>query len=311
MSEAQVVVLGDANVDMVLRPPDQSNRNPAPELHGGGTAANVATGLSRLEIPVAFVGGIGNDNFGRWVQADLTNEKVDVQGLKFFENEFTVIVVAVIDNVGERLIYVWPPNGGPHLSLDQQDIDLARWPQARWLHTTGVCLRGNPTAETIVTSMQQAKSLGWTTSLDLNLRLESWGMDDVTRQIFERAIAQADVIFGNAHEEIVPLTGKASTEEAAQNLCDHQRIVVARQGDQGALICTPDELFRSPAHDIQVVDTLGAGDAFDAGFIAARLFGKDLHEAATWGNLVAALKIEQPGARGLPTQAEFQKRKSA
>lgn len=305
MPEVQVVVLGDANVDMVLRPPIREKRNPVPEMHGGGTAANVSVGLARLGVPVAFIGAVGKDNFGGWVRDDLLNENVDVQGLKFIDSEFTVLVMAVIDKHGERQIYVWPPEGGPHLNLELKDIDLTRWPHARWLHTTGICLRGEPARESIIQAMATARQLGWKVSLDLNLRIESWGLDDALRQIFRRAIAHADIVFGNADEEIIPLSGMHDPQKAASALGENQRTVIARLGERGALACYQDEVINAPAIPVPVVDTLGAGDAFNAGYIAAQLSGHDCNEAVYWGNTVAALKIERPGARGLPSLQEL------
>jgi sugar/nucleoside kinase (ribokinase family) len=65
-------------------------------------------------------------------------------------------------------------------------------------------------------------------------------------------------------------------------------------------------MWRAPAFDVPIVDTLGAGDAFDAGFIAACLAGHDTRESLRWGNAVAALKIGRPGARGTPSREELE-----
>jgi len=97
-----------------------------------------------------------------------------------------------------------------------------------------------------------------------------------------------------------------TAKAAAQHLCAGKRIIVARQGDKGALLVTPQETFQVPAYKTQVVDTLGAGDAFNGGFIAACLAKVDIREAARWGNAVAALKIAQAGARGLPSLKDLQ-----
>ncbi len=99
----------------------------------------------------------------------------------------------------------------------------------------------------------------------------------------------------------MPLTAANSVEAAAQSLCGSKRTIVARRGDQGAFVLTPTESFDVPAFQTPVVDTLGAGDAFDGGFIAARLTKLGTREAAMWGNAVAALKIARAGARALPS----------
>ena len=143
-------------------------------------------------------------------------------------------------------------------------------------------------------------------SLDLNLRLESWGLDDTTRRSFERAIELCDVLFGNAEEEIIPIAGEDSVEAAIIKLSEGERTVVARGGERGAWVATNGETFHVPAFQTAVIDTLGAGDAFDGGFIAASLEEVGVREATRWGHAAAAYKIGQVGARGLPSRDELE-----
>ncbi len=309
MSRQNVVVIGDTCVDMVIRLPDRAANAPdlkdsVPELHGGGTAANVAVALARLSVPVAMVGTVGDDGYGRWLRADLVNEGVDVHGLTAVHDAFTPMIMALIEPDGERHVVVWPPTGGADQQLRSDAIDPALISSASWLHTTGICLRASPVRETVLHAMEMARAAGVMVSIDLNARLELWDMADETRRAFARAIELADVVFGNAEEEIMPLTGADSPINAAQSLADGKRIVVARQGSKGALVVTPHETFHAPAFHAEVVDTLGAGDAFDGGFIAGWLADGDVREAARWGNAVASLQIGRTGARGAPSLAD-------
>ena len=306
MAVPGVLVLGDANVDMVIRLPDRTTGRPdlshsAPQLYGGGSAANVAVALARLGVAVSMVGAVGDDGYGRWARDDLYREGVDVQGVCLIPDAFTLLVIALIDLDGERLIFVWPSEGGAHQFLEAEAIDPALIRSVSWLHTTGICLRAEPTRDAVLYGMELAREAGVTVSLDLNLRLETWDLDEATRRTFERAIELSDVVFGNAEEEIVPLAGVDSAEAAARALCGGERIVVARRGDRGASVTTPQETFDVPAFPAQVVDTLGAGDAFSGGFIAASLAKVGVREAARWGNAVAAFKIGRAGARGSPS----------
>lgn len=306
MTVSQVVVLGDANVDMIIRLPDRTSDTPdltnsVPQLHGGGSAANVAVALARLGVAVTMVGAVGDDGYGRWVRDDLGCEGVDVQGVYSVHDAFTPMVMALIESNGERLIVVWPPEGGAYLQLQADAINSVLITSASWLHTTGMCLRAAPARDAVLYAMELARAADLTVSLDLNLRLELWGLDDATRKTFERAIELSDVVFGNAEEEIIPIAGVDSAEAAAKCLCGGKRIVIARQGNKGALVVTPKETFHAPAFQAQVVDTLGAGDAFSGGFIAACLAEAGVREAVNWGNGVAALKIGRAGARGLPS----------
>jgi fructokinase/2-dehydro-3-deoxygluconokinase len=307
----QVIVLGDACVDMVIRLPNYGADTPdltqsAPQLYGGGSGANVAVALARLGVAVTMVGAVGDDGYGRWLCEDLDREGVDVKGVCPVREAFTPMVMALIEPDGERLVVVWPPEGGAHLHLPTEAINPKWIKSASWLHTTGMCLRASPVRESVLYGMEQARAAGVPVSLDLNMRLELWGLDNETRRTFERAIALSDIVLGNAEEEIRPLTGTDSAAAGAKQLCDGKRIVVARQGSQGALVATPKDIFHIPAFQVKVVNTLGAGDAFNGGFIAACLAKVGIKEAVRWGNGVAALNISQDGARSLPSLADLQ-----
>jgi len=313
MHVPKVVVLGDACVDMVIRLPDRASQgtpalsNSSPQLHGGGSGANVAVALARLGTDVAMVGAVGDDGYGRWVHDDLIRESVDVDGLVLVADAFTPMVMALVEPNGERLIVVWPPESGAHLKLQTDAIDPVWITSASWVHSTGMCLRESPAREAVLTAMALARDAGVTVSLDLNLRLESWGLDDTDREVIEQAMALSDVVLGNAQEEILPMAGAYSVKVASQMLCGGTRTIVARQGSEGAWVTTPNEAFSVPAFPTRVVDTLGAGDAFNGGFIAACLANADTREAARWGNAVAALKIGRAGARGLPSLEELKR----
>ena len=306
----QVIVLGDACVDMAIHLPDRSSGMPdltqsVPHLYGGGSGANVAVALARLGVDVGLMGTVGDDGYGRWIRDDLTREGVNVQGICTASEAFTAMVIAMIEPNGERLVVVWPPVAGAHIMMQPSDIDRQLLTSARWLHVTGMVLRDAPVREAALQGMALAQAAGLTISLDLNLRLELWGLDEASRDTFWQAVRLADVVLGNAWEEIVPLTRAADIGTAAQRLGEGKRVVVARQGAAGALVFTPETSFNVPAFPTTVVDTLGAGDAFNGGFIAAALATGDMHTAARWGNGVAALKIGRDGARGLPTAAEL------
>lgn len=308
-----VIMLGDANVDMLIHTPERvsGDAKPAirpPELHGGGTVANAAVALARLDVPVAFVGMIGDDGYGRFVQADLAGEGIDTRGLVVDRDVFTPMVLALVYPNGERLLVIWPPEGGAHTHLHPDDLDPAMIRGAGWLHTSGMCLRADPLREAVLHGMQLAHDAGVPVSLDLNLRLELWGWGDRIRATLDRALPLTDVLMGAGAEEIVPLAGAETVPDAARTLAGGVRTVVARRGADGALAATPaGDLVAQPGFPVVVVDTLGAGDAFNGGFIAARAAGHDVAEALRWGNAVAALKITRQGARGVPSRTEVER----
>jgi len=308
--KSRILVLGDANVDLVIpleeRSVEISNPgSPGVALYGGGTAANTAVGLARLGEQVTFIGTVGDDGYGRWVVKDLAQEGIDTREIRFVRDAFTSMVVALIHPDGDRSIYVWPDQGGAHTKLEHGDIKSETIQSFTWLHVTGLCLREKPVRKAQLKAMKMACEAGLMVSLDLNLRLESWGMDRSLKAVFEEAISYSGVVFGNGEEEIMPLTEASSIQAGSEAISLGKRIVIARQGADGAMVVAPGKSFDSPAYSVQVVDALGAGDAFNAGYIAASLAKKDLPEAVRWGNAAAALKIGRPGARGLPSREEL------
>jgi sugar/nucleoside kinase (ribokinase family) len=310
MKEKFVLVLGDVNVDLVIPLRESTSdktqpRTDTPELHGGGTGGNSAVAISRLNVPVGFIGTVGDDGYGRWSVNNLKAEGVDTSYLQLDDQAFTSIVMAVIRPDGERSLFVWPESGGAHTKLSPDAIRADMFQSVSWLHTTGLCLREEPVRTAQIKAMRLAREAGVTVSLDMNLRLETWGWDQSLRETFEKAISFADIIFGSGADEILPYTGEDSIPNAAKKLSASKRTVIARLGSDGALVVGPGEVFNYPAFQVEVVDTLGAGDAFNGGFICASLEGQNLLESVCWGNAVAGMKISKKGARALPSRKDL------
>ena len=304
-----VLVVGDTNVDLEIRLPSDAHRethaNPDPQLFGGGSAANTAAALARLDVACRFAGAVGDDSFGRFAVASLAEAGVDTTPVTVAPGEPTVTVVAVVQPDGDRLIYVWPPSGGAHGALQPSDaVDAVTG--SNWLHVSGICLRVEPARDAVLAAMQRARANGIPVSFDLNLRLENWGWEAGFREVVEAAVDHADVVLGAASDEIGALAGIDDPVEAARALAGADRLVIARLGAAGAVACWAEEAATVPGFDVAVVDTVGAGDAFDAGFIAARLGGHTVVDALRWGNAVAGLTVSRPGARSSPTRREVE-----
>jgi len=284
-----------------------------PRQTGGGTAGNTAAALARLGVPVEFAGSVGDDGFGRWLVDDLRAAGVGTRGLVVTRDAATCQVIAMVEPDGERYLVVWPLDGGALTRLAPGDVDRGLVAGAAWLHTTGMCLRASPVASSVLTAMQVARDAGVPVSIDLNLRLELWGLDDAVLAAVTEAVDLADVVLGNGPEELVPLARASGfevegAEAAAQALAGSTRTVVGRLGAQGALaLSSAGEVMVAQGFAADVRNPVGAGDAFNGGFIAARVAGLPLAEALRWGNAVGALKVARDGgARDQPSRAEVE-----
>ena len=302
-----VVVIGDANVDLEIVLPQHTeggvHAHSDPRRFGGGSAANTAAMLAGLGVSCRFVGTVGEDDHGRFATESLATAGVDTSLIEATPDLPTVMVMIVVPPDGERLIYVWPPDGGAHQEL-RTEVAVDSLIGADWLHVSGLCLRVCPARDAILAAMTHARETGVTVSFDLNLRLENWGWDDDFREVVESAASLSDVVLGAAADEIVPLVGIEDPVRAATALAEDHRLVIARLGADGAVACSAAGAEAVDGFEVEVVDTAGAGDAFNAGFISARLASADVVEAVRWGNAVAALSVAQPGARGAVTYVD-------
>jgi sugar/nucleoside kinase (ribokinase family) len=299
-----VVVIGDANVDLEIRLPDgsdpESHANPDPIMFAGGSAANTAAALARLGEACAFVGTVGDDSFGRAAVSGLSDAGVDVTSMRTAWDEPTVAVMVVVPPDGDRLIYVWPPTGGAHGALTPADATAAV-DGASWLHVSGICLRTSPSRAALLAAMRAAQESEIPVSFDLNLRLENWGWDEGFREVVDEAVELCDVLLGAGGDEIGALAGIDDPVRAVESLATNRRVVVARVGVDGAVAWSGGGAVSEPGYSVHVIDTVGAGDAFNAGFIRARLRGLSVRQSLRWGNAVAALAITAPGARTTPS----------
>ncbi len=312
LSAKPILTIGDVNPDIVL-PLKGSQIDPASvtensdllraHISGGGTVANVASGLGRMLIPVAFCGKIGHDALGKLMMDEMRNDSVDISHVVIDPEAYTNMVFAVVHPNGERTIFVWPPSGAAHARLTHDDISFD-YRQFSLIHSSSICLREDPSAESIVWFLQQIEDPTVVKSFDLNLRSEFFESDPLFSQYLEQTIQISDIIFGSAADEIMPLTGINDPEKAARSLAPGA-CVIARMGKDGALCIDGDSTTHIPAYYVPVVDTIGAGDAFNSGFLAALYRKKSPQIAAIWGNACAAISISKPNARSCPTYAEF------
>lgn len=305
-----VLVIGDACVDLIIRMPgqgDEGTYRPEPVLSGGGTGANTAIALARLNVSAALLGTVGDDGYGRFIARHLAWQGVETTRVMIQRDAFTAVVLAIIDRDGERTLFRWPRRGAAHSALTPQQVDAQVIVHASWVHTTGMCLVEQPVRAAVLRGMALARAASIPVSLDLNLR--GGVVDGALPRDFGdalwSAIALADYVFGSAQDEIGYLVPGGAAVEALDLLADGGRTVIARSGAAGATIVSPYGRETAPAFRVSAVDTLGAGDAFDAGFIAARLDGRSNEEAARWGNAVAALKVGHRGHEA-PSRADVE-----
>ncbi|HSL77781.1 MAG TPA: sugar kinase [Candidatus Limnocylindrales bacterium] len=311
---ADVVTVGECLMSFVATTPGPLAQASLFERHVAGAEANVAVGLARSGHSVAYVGRVGDDGFGKAIVRTLRGEGIDVTHLAVDPDARTGVMFRERRILGAMDV-VYHRAGSAGSRLTAEDVERVNadgfFAEARWLHLTGITPALSSSARAATEhAMELARGAGATVSLDINLRRRLWSEDEAEPVLRELA-SRADVVLGSA-DELALLAGMDADRDPEQLAGAVTRLgpptVVAKLAADGALGLeaggTP---VREPAFPVpMVVDPVGAGDAFCAGFIAGRLDGADLATALRMGNACGALAVVVSGDQaGLPDRAEL------
>jgi 2-dehydro-3-deoxygluconokinase len=311
-SMAEVVTLGECLIALVAEAPGPLAESPTFSRHVAGAEANFAVGLARLGHGVAYIGRVGADGFGTTIVRRLRGEGVEVRFVRT-DDAPTGLMVRERRTLGPAdVLYYRSGSAGSRLGPD--DVDQAAgdgvFAQARWLHVTGITPALAETARAAVgRAIELAREAGCTVSLDLNLRRRLWS-DEQAAPVLRELTSRVDVVFGGADEANVV----GGTADPDGLLALGPRFAVVKLGIEGAQAReSAGEPVRVRAVPVQsVLDPVGAGDAFCAGFVAARLEGGDLREALEVGCACGASAVAAVGdLTGLPTREEVARLRSA
>jgi sugar/nucleoside kinase (ribokinase family) len=295
-------MLGDANPDLVLTGDVEPAFGQAERLVDdarltiGGSGAIAACGAARLGLSVAVCAVVGDDLFGRWMRERLAARGVLVDGLVVDPTRPTGLTV-VLAKEQDRAILT---HLGAISQLRADVVNRTLLEGARHVHVSSVFLQ-RALAPDLPRLFEEAHARGATTSLDPNWDpMEAWDGG------LAETLAHTDVFLPNA-AEAARIAGVGDVEEAARRLAQTAGLVVVKRGPDGAIaVAAGGETFVT-ADGIRAdpVDATGAGDAFDAGFLAAWLEGAPLDRALAVANACGALSTRAlGGVDGQPTMDE-------
>ncbi|MET0699475.1 MAG: carbohydrate kinase family protein [Mycobacterium sp.] len=268
MRPPEVLVIGDANPDLLVT---GDNLEPqfgqveklvdSADLVLGGSAAIAACGLARLGVSTALAALVGDDFFGEFVRRELTAAGVDTRWLRTDPTVATGL--SVVLSAGDRAILTFP---GALAATGPEVVDVDLLGRVRHVHSASLFLLPR-LAPHLPEFFATARSAGATTSLDTN-----W--DPAGRwQGVLGLLEHTDIVFPNA-AELLAMTGMAELDAAAQAVLRLGCRVALKDGADGGRLWAPGQpLFATPAPPTDAVDTTGAGDSFDAGYLSALVEG--------------------------------------
>ena len=303
-----VLTAGEA---MVLFAARETGPLEAVESFARGTAGaelNVAIGLARLGLRVAYVTRLGNDSFGRHLAAAMAREGIDTSLATVDPAHPTGFMLKSRSDDGSDPAIEYFRKGSAASRMDADDLPHAVLASARHLHLTGIFPAVSATTRAFVFALADAaRAAGLSISFDPNLRPRLWATKQDMVDCLGRLAAKADWLLPGLEEGRL-LTGESTPEGiAAHYLGRGARGVVVKLGPDGAYFASASERGFAPGVPVaRVVDTVGAGDGFAVGVVSAMLEGLTLRQAAARGNRIGARVVQFPGdADGLPTRAEL------
>lgn len=274
-----------------------------------GADSNVAIGLARLGFKVGWISRVGADSFGAYVRHTIEAEGVDTSQVEVDPQRSTGFMLKSrsVDGSDPAIEYYRRGSAASQLGLPHFHQDYAL--KARHVHTTGITPALSPAAHDLVAhAMKTMRAAGRTVSFDPNLRPSLWPDVSTMRDTLNALAAHADWVLPG-HEEGRLLTGQTTPADVAAWYLDRgAAAVVVKLGVEGAYFRTArGEQGHVPGVPVpQVVDTVGAGDAFAVGIISARLEGLDWTQALQRANWIASRALQVIGdMEGLPTRREL------
>ena len=256
-----------------------------PKVSGGGSAANVAVNLVKLGFSAGVVGNVGNDRHGKFLLNDLKGFGVDTEGVVAY-NGMTGLSVIIIDSHAEVRVI---EDLGVADRRRAVDPDYIR--SAKFLHMSGCALH------LLEAASKAAYSHGIPISFDPGRAASHLG-----EMRLAQVLKRCEYLIIN-RKELFALTGSKEEVEAERLARKYNLICVIKQGSKEIIVKTKEaSSFKVEPFRVKPVDTLGAGDAFCAGFIAGVNEKKSLYESVRFANAVAAAKVLHRGAQSLPSR---------
>jgi len=255
----------------------------------GGDTCNVAVAAARLGASAGYITRVGGDEFGRSFLALLEREGVDHSCVVVDPGGFTGVYFIALDESGEH-DFTYYRAGSAASRLHPEDVDPAYLQTARVFHTSGITQAISESARSAAAAaISAARAGGVTVSYDLNLRPKLLPLSQL-RTFVEATLPLVDIVFLST-EDAAYLDRSQPAEAVAQRLLARgPRLVVLKMGGEGCLVATAEgSPVRLPAYPVRVLDSTGAGDAFDAAFLVEWIRGRPPAEAARFANAAGAL----------------------
>lgn len=259
------------------------------ELHVGGCASNTGLAIAKLGLPTTVIGRVGNDVFGDFVIQELQKHGVDTRGIQRSTTTGTSSTMVMVHPDGERSFIHFM---GTNAEFSPDDIDWSLVQECQVFHLAGIFLTPRMDGLPAMEVLQQARKRGLTTTLDV-----TWDSSGRWMSVLRPCLPYVDYFLPNFGEASSLAGGKTEPDAIAELFLEAGvGTAVIKMAGEGCYVKNRETAFHLPAYSVEVVDMLGAGDCFCAGFTVGLALGWDLYTTARLANAVGALCVTQLGA---------------
>jgi len=281
------------------------------ERHVAGSEANVIVGMSRLGFSCGFLTVVGDDEFGKSVISTLRSEGVDTNYVKIRENYPTAVyfVQRGFPVPGKTTVFYYR-KGSAFSTLSPDDVEEEIFQDVVLFHMSGITpALSNSCKEAALKAFEIAKENGVKISFDTNIRKKLLPTPEKALDCLKEFIDKADYLITGLGDlnYIFPNMKMERQLEKLANMASCHEFIVVKMGKEGACVFKRGEIVCSSGFPVEVVDELGAGDAFDAAFLASILLKRDIRESLKLANAAGALVVGAVGdIEPLPSWQELE-----
>jgi sugar/nucleoside kinase (ribokinase family) len=303
MPDFDVSVVGELNLDMIMHGVPKVLEFDREYLASdfnvtlGSSSAIFTHNLASLGSKVAFSSSVGDDSFGEICLQRLSPSGADLSGVRRFQGQSTGVTVILVTGA-QRYILTHP---GTMATMSNADLDLRYVLNAKHFHLSSYFLH-RALRPDIATLFREAKKAGLTTSLDTNDDPESLWADDLLE-----VLHFVDVLLPNEREACL-MTHTGDVKSAAKILSEKVPLLVIKRGREGAFARRGGETFTARPIEVSMVDPIGAGDSFDAGFIHQFVRGQGIEDCLRFANITGALSATRAGGTEAFRDAAYRQR---
>lgn len=297
MGNYHVFTIGDALITLNPFKTGKLRNNTGFEQSVGGAELNFAIGCARLGLNATWMSRLGNDEFGKYILKKVRGENVQTNYVEFVDGYPTSLNFKQINDDGSGSTFYYRYQS-PILTLTPEHITPELFDGVDLVHLTGVFLAvANHNLAVALKICDVAKAKNIPISFDPNIRLKLWTIEEA-RSAYVQIFPYIDV-FLTGLDEFKLITQSTNIEVFAKHYDIKQ--VVIKDGANGSKAYVDGDWFEMPPYKVKAVDTVGAGDGFDAGYIYSYLHGKSVKESLDFANAIGAMVVSVKGDNeGLP-----------